>query len=393
MKKLSTFLNHPPVERLGSENFPLTSPIYQSVKFATKPYRLTQEIIEGKHEGYLYSRNSNPTTRELERTLAQAQNCEDGLVLSSGIAAISLSLFSLCRPGDHIISFYQLYSSTQKLLKGLLSQYQIHPHFCSIDDLREIENLLQNHPVKVLIFETPTNPVLRIADIQSICLMAQKHHCLTVLDNTFGGLHQHQNHPIDLYIHSLTKYANGHGDVLGGAILGSKKILHSIRQNSFVYGASLDPHAAFLIKRGLKTYSLRYTHQSRSAQSLAQWLEKQPVVIKVSYPGLPSYSDFALAKKQMVDFGSVIAFDLNLSQEQITCFFENLAIFHITPSLGSTESLIAPVLLFYGAALTALEQKKAGITPQTIRLAIGLEDIEDLKEDLTKAWNKALCMV
>jgi cystathionine beta-lyase/cystathionine gamma-synthase len=210
-----------------------------------------------------------------------------------------------------------------------------------------------------------------------------------VLDNTFAGLHQHGRYDIDYFVHSMTKYASGHGDVMGGVVIADKKRIKTLRPLAVNMGSTLDPGAAFLIGRGLKTYFLRYRQHSANAQAIAEFLVKRREVVKVFYPGLPSDPGYALARKQMADFGGVLSFDLRDSpREKTWAFIDALELFTTTASLGSTESLVAPAKLYLGSDLSAEEQRRALLEDSTVRLAVGIEHVDDLIADLTQALEK-----
>jgi cystathionine beta-lyase/cystathionine gamma-synthase len=209
-----------------------------------------------------------------------------------------------------------------------------------------------------------------------------------VLDNTFAGLHNHGRYELDYFVHSLTKYANGHGDVMGGIVIGDRKRIRAIKPLSVNMGAVLDPGAAFLVARGLKTYYLRYERHSANALALAEYLAKRKEVTKVYYPGLPGDPGHALARQQMSDFGGVLSFDLDADRERTWAFIDALELFTTTASLGSTESLVAPVQLYLGNDLSPEEQKRAHIKESTVRFAVGIEHVDDLIGDISQAFDK-----
>jgi cystathionine beta-lyase/cystathionine gamma-synthase len=234
-------------------------------------------------------------------------------------------------------------------------------------------------------FESPTNPVTKVADIAAITRLAKAAGALVAMDNTFAGLHQHGEYDIDVFVHSLTKYASGAGDVLGGAVMGRGELIRSLRTDFGMLGGTLDPHAAYLILRGLRTYFVRYKTQSASAQRIAEALAAHPAVARVHYPGLPSHPRHALARAQMKDFGTIVAFDLKGGLEASRRFADALQLFAMTASLGSTESLVVTAQMMGGRDLTADQQAAAAVTEGTVRLSIGLEDLDDLLADVTQA--------
>jgi cystathionine beta-lyase/cystathionine gamma-synthase len=258
----------------------------------------------------------------------------------------------------------------------------------SVHDKAGIEAAFAQDDTKLVLFEAPTNPMLQIPDLAAITALAKKHDVVTVLDNTFAGLHNHGKYEIDYFVHSLTKYVNGHGDVMGGIVIGDRKRIRAIKPLSVNMGAVLDPEVAFLVARGLKTYYLRYERHSANALAIAEFLAKRKEVTKVYYPGLPSDSGHALARKQMSDFGGVVSFDLDPDVGSTWAFIDALELFTTTASLGSTESLVAPVQLYLGSDLTPEEQRRAQIKESTVRFAVGLEHVDDLIADIEQAFAK-----
>jgi cystathionine beta-lyase/cystathionine gamma-synthase len=284
-----------------------------------------------------------------------------------------------------MLCFVEMYGPSRQLIQGILKRYGIEHTMLSIQDDAGIERTLAGRPTRLVYFESPTNPVTRIADIARITRAAHAAGALTVLDNTFAGFHNHGQYGIDVFVHSLTKYASGHGDVMGGAIIARTELIKAMRRDAILLGTQLDPHAAFLVMRGMKTYYLRYEAQAASAAEIAAFLEGHPAVERVHYPGLPSHPRHALAREQMREFGSIVAFDLAGGAEAVREFVDALEFFAVTPSLGSVESLVMPPQLLKSRGLSAEQAATSGITDGTIRLAIGIEDTGDLIEDLEAA--------
>lgn len=384
-----TRVNHPPEVALPADNRPLVTPIYQSVKFVFETLEETLRTSRGEREGYIYTRTSNPTTRQLEKLLAELQQRDDCIALGSGVAAVSACLLALLRTGDHMLCFVETYGPSRHLIQGLLKRFGVEHTMLSIEDDAGIERVLASRPTRLVHFESPTNPVTRIADIAHITRSAHAHGALTVLDNTFAGFHNHGQYGIDIFVHSLTKYASGHGDVMGGAIIARTELVKAIRREAILLGTVLDPHAAFLVMRGMKTYYLRYQAQAASAARIAAFLEDHPAVERVHYPGLDSHPRHALAREQMPDFGSIVSFDLAGGAESVREFADALEFFAIAPSLGSVESLMMPPKLLRGHGLTAEQAAISGIGDGTVRLSIGIEDTDDLIEDLDAALGRA----
>lgn len=383
----SLVVHHPAVAVLES-NAPLVGPLYHSIKYELDSIDTFEKIRAGE-PGFYYSRVSNPTVLQLETLLADLQGRDAAIATASGVGAISSCLLSLLKSKDHVVLFLESYKPLRTIVTKILAKFGVEYSLLSLKDFAS-QNPIIPGKTKLVIFESPTNPMLFIADILSICEAASKAKALTVLDNTFAGLHQHRDFPIDLYIHSLTKYASGHGDVMGGAIIGSKDLIAEIRQNTIDLGPTLDPQAAFLILRGLKTYFLRYERQCENAYQLACWLEAHPKIKNVIYPGLESHPQHHLAKQQMSDFGAMIACDLASDDEQsIRTFIKSLNLFQMAASLGSTESLVAPVDLFYAQDLSNEQKHSAGISKTSLRFSLGIEANLDLIEDL----EQALCRI
>jgi cystathionine beta-lyase/cystathionine gamma-synthase len=386
MKK-PTRVNHPPPVELAADNHAVVAPIYQSVKFEFESLEETERYFRGERPGFFYSRASNPTTRQLELLLAELQGREECLVAASGVGAVAQALLALTKQGDHILCFVETYNPTRYLIRRLLGRFGVTHTMLSIEDLAGIERALAAHPTRLVWFESPTNPVTKVADIAAITRLAKGAGALVVMDNTFAGLHQHDEYDIDVFVHSLTKYASGAGDVMGGAVIGRGELIRSLRTDFGMLGGTLDPHAAYLILRGLKTYFIRYKAQSASAQRVAELLASHPAVARVHYPGLPSHPQHALARAQMKDFGTIVSFDLKGGLEASRKFADALEFFAMAASLGSTESLVVTAQMMGGRDLTADQQALSSVTEGTVRLSIGLEDLDDLLADVTQALN------
>ena len=387
--KDTTLVNHPPEVALPADNRPLIAPIYQSVKFSFDDANETLRYQRGERDGFFYSRSSNPTLRQLERLLSDLQGRDDCLLTGSGVATIAMSLMSLCKSGDHILLFVESYAPTRYIVQHLLAKFGITHSMLSIEDLPGIERVLAAQPTRLVIFESPTNPVTKIADIAHLTAHARAAGCLTVLDNTFAGFHNHGAYDIDVYLHSLTKYASGHGDVMGGAIIARQALIAEMRRDMGPMGPTLDPHAAFLIQRGMRTYFLRYERQCANALAVSEFLQHHRRVQRVHYPGLASHPQHSLAAKQMKDFGSVVTVDLDGGYAECARFAEQLQYFSIAASVGSTESLVMPPQLLFSGAYTAEQRAASLVGKGTVRLSIGVEDASDLIDDLSQALDKA----
>ncbi|HSD73887.1 MAG TPA: aminotransferase class I/II-fold pyridoxal phosphate-dependent enzyme [Steroidobacteraceae bacterium] len=385
--KHPTRVNHPPEIKVPEDNRSLVAPIYQSVKFEFDTVEETERVYRGERAGFHYSRRSNPTVRQLEVLLAELQGREEALATSSGVAALGHCLLGLLKQGDHIIGFLESYGPTRHLVRRVLARFGVSHTLLSVDDLTGVEHVLAERPTRLVIFESPTNPVTKIVDIARLTAAARRHGALTLLDNTFAGFHNHGQYDIDFYVHSLTKYASGHGDVMGGAVIARAELVRALRTDFVTLGAVLDPHAAFLIVRGLKTYFLRCREQCANAMRVARYLDSHRLVERVHYPGLESHPQHALARAQMHDFGSIVSFDIRGAAQAGRKFADNLRLFHKAASLGSTESLVMAPQMLRPRDLTAEQLQLSGVGDGTIRLSIGIEDADDLLADLAQALN------
>lgn len=388
MKK-RTRVTHLPEVVLPPDDRPLVAPIYQSVKFTFDDVAETQRYFSGQRPGFYYSRVSNPTLRQLELVLAELQGRDACLLTGSGVAAIAIALLGLLKAGDHVVLFVELYPPTRALVRRLLGRYGVTSTLLSIEDEAGLARVLAATPTRLVVFESPTNPMLKVPDIARITGIARAHGALTLLDNTLGGLHNHGEFDVDLYAHSLTKYASGHGDVMGGAVIGGRELLEALRDDATNLGPTLDPHAAYLILRGLKTYFVRWDAQCRNALRVAEFLAARPEVTRVHHPGLPSDPGHELATRQMDGCGTLVTFDLASGSEAGTRFAEALRLFSIAASLGSTESLVVPPALQQPRGLTDEQRAWTGIGAGTVRLSIGLEDPDDLLDDLRQALERS----
>jgi cystathionine beta-lyase/cystathionine gamma-synthase len=388
MKK-TTRVNHPPRVELPADNHSVVAPIYQTVKFEFDSLEETEKFLHGERPGFFYTRASNPTTRQLELLLAELQGREDCLVTASGVGVIAQTLLALTKQDDHVICFIETYNPTRYLVRRLLGRFGVTHTMLSIEDIAGVEKALATHKTRLVVFETPTNPVTKVADIAALTRLAQNAGALTVLDNTFAGFHQHGEYEVDLFLHSLTKYASGAGDVMGGAVIGRADLIRGMRTDFGTIGGTLDPHAAFLILRGLKTYFVRYKAQCESAMRVAQLLAAHPAVARVHYPGLPTHPQHELAKAQMKEFGTIVTFDLKGGADAGGRFAGALKLFALAASLGSTESLVVAPQMMRGRDLTQEQLRMSAVTEGTVRLSIGLEDVDDIIEDVTQALSAA----
>ena len=384
MKK-ETRVTHQPEVGLPEGNRSLIAPVYKSVKF-TFPTIADSLTAQAKSHGFEYMRDSNPTTRQLELLCAELQDREDAIAVSTGMAAIWLALLGNLKVGDRVVFFVESYRPTRVAARKFLPRYGIEFVMLSLHDHDGIDRAFADESTKAVLFESPTNPMLQVPDIEAIIERARRHDVTTILDNTFSGMHNHGQYPIDFFVHSLTKYASGHGDVMGGVVIANSDKLRPIKPLAVNMGSTLDPTAAYSILRGMRTYFLRYERHCQNAQALAEYLKGRPEISEVFYPGLESHPGHELAARQMHDFGGVLSFSLRDADKDRTWKFIDALELHVTASsLGSTDSLAAPVQLYFATDLSEEEREQARITESTVRLAVGIEHIDDLIADIDQA--------
>ncbi len=355
---------------------------------STFTFSSTEEVkrwAEGKSKAYIYTRYGNPTLAVAEQKIAALEGAEAGIVTASGMAAISSALLSVLKCGDELISTAQLYGGTYRLMRDVLPNMGIKVRHVE-SSLAGIENLVTPR-TKCLYVETPTNPSLHLVDLHKAIAFARKHKLVSIADNTFAT--PLLQNPIalgyDMVVHSATKALAGHSDVIAGVAVGSKRYIDGVRQMVIYLGGSMDPEVAFLLIRGIKTMGLRVERQCENAIAVARYLEKHPKVARVHYPGLPSHPDHKLAKKQMRSFGSMLAFDLKGGLPAARRFCDRVKLFLLAVSLGGTESLVILPIYSSHYRMNKEELRRAGVSPGTVRVSIGLEDSADLIADLKQA--------
>ena len=386
MKKETRLVHHPRVKLPGG-NESVVDPVYRSVKF-TFPDIASSLTTEAREDGFEYTRDANPTTRQLERLAADLQGRDAAVCVSTGMASVWLAVLGNLGTGDRIVCCLESYRPIRTMIRERLQRYGISYSMVSVHDRQAMKDVFAADDTRLLILEAPTNPMLQVPNLEAITALAREHGVTTVLDNTFGGLHNHGQYGIDFFVHSLTKYASGHGDVMGGIVIADQERLDSLKPLATSMGATLDPGAAFLILRGMRTYALRYRRHSENALALAEFLKAHPRVERVYYPGLADDPGHGLAAEQMEGCGGVLSFDLRGDKQQAWGFIDALQLFATTASIGSTESLVAPVRLYFAGDLSDDECKRARIRDNTIRLAVGLEDPGDLIGDLEQAFSR-----
>jgi cystathionine gamma-lyase len=363
----------------GSKN-EVVAPIYLSSTYARRK-------VKG-HGQFEYSRSSNPTRFALEKRYASIEQTRFGLGFASGLAAEATILFTLLKPGDHIIGFDDLYGGTKRLFKLWKEQYNITISLADATQPQLVEAAIRPG-TKLIWLETPTNPLLKVCDIKAISEIAHRHDILVIVDNTFLSPY-FQNPAVlgaDIVVHSVTKYIAGHSDVVGGAImLNDEGLYERLKFNQNALGAVPSPFDCYLVLRGLKTLSLRMDKHQSNALAIAQYLEGHPKVERVFYPGLPGHPQYSLSKQQSKGFGGMVSFEIKGGEKEAVQFLENLNLFTLAESLGGVESLIEHPALMTHSSISREERELAGIKDSLIRVSIGVEDKDDLIRDLGQAF-------
>lgn len=364
----------------GQEPDPTTgaimTPIYQTSTY--------WQESPGKHKGYAYARGKNPTRSALEKCIAALENGKHGLCFSSGMGATD-AVIKLLGPGDEVVTGNDLYGGTYRMFTKVFAKYGIKFHFIDLTDANNISNYV-NANTKLIWIETPTNPTMQVVDIAACAAIARKHNLTLAVDNTFAS--PYLQNPLDLgadiVMHSVTKYLGGHSDVVMGALIVNDDKLYE--QLAFIHnscGATPGPQDSFLVLRGIKTLHLRMKAHCENGRAIAAFLKKHPKIEKVYWPGFPDHSNHAIAKKQMRDFGGMIS--IVLKGADLTETFRvasSFKVFSLAESLGGVESLINHPATMTHAAIPKEEREKAGVVDNLLRLSVGVEDIEDLMDDL-----------
>jgi methionine-gamma-lyase len=363
--------------------------IARTSTFTFKDIEEMKRWAEGKSSAYIYTRYGNPTLTVAEKKIAALEGAEDAVVAASGSAAISAALLSQLRAGDEMIATRQLYGGSYKLLRDFFPRYGIAVRYVD-SNLEGLERMVTPR-TKVLYIETPTNPTLRLVDLHRVAAFAREWGILAMIDNTFATpvLQKPLEIGFHIALHSATKYLAGHSDVIAGAAAGSSALIRPVRSNIIQIGGCMDPDAAYLLIRGMKTLEVRMERQCRTAMTVARFLEKHPKVARVHYPGLPSHPDHRLAKRQMRGFGAMLAFDLKGGPKAGLAtarrFCDRIRLFLLAASLGGVESLVILPVYSSHYNMSPAELAAAGVAPGTVRMSVGLEDPGDLIEDLRQA--------
>src|SRR5579871_3327555 len=366
-------------------NSPVTTPVVRASNFTFADTAEMKRWAEGKSQAYIYTRYGNPTLAVAEAKIAELEHAEAAVVTASGSAAISSALLSLLRSGDELIATRQLYGGSYRMMRDILPRMGIRAHHvpASLDGA----DGLVNEKTRAIYVETPTNPTLGLVDLKKVAAFARRHKLVAVIDNTFATpiLQKPLEMGFHLVVHSATKYLAGHSDIVAGAVAGSRERVQAVREMVITLGGSMDPDAAYLLIRGLKTLEIRVLRQCENALAVAKFLEGHSKVERVHYPGLPSHPHHKLAKQQMKGFGGMLAFDLKGGLPAARRFCDRAQIFLLAASLGGVESLIVLPIYTSHYRMSTAELAAADVKPGTVRMSVGLEAAQDLIADLRQA--------
>ncbi len=367
-------------------------PVALSVSFGYDNVNEWLKVAQGKAPGHIYSRNSNPTVAAFEEKIRNLETAEAATSFSSGMGAISNTLFALLSPGDRVVSIHDTYGGTNKLFVEFLPRFGINVSLCDTNDHNAIEAAIRRG-CNAVYLESPTNPTVKVVDLARLAAVAHlpaaahRRRAVVIVDNTLATPINQQPLKLgaDLVIHSATKFLGGHADALGGVVCGAADLVRRIYHFREITGACLDPMAAYLLLRGMKTLHLRIARQNESALKIARFLESHPQVIKVFYPGLESHDHHEIARRQMRGFGGVLSFAIRGGFDSVKSFLPRLRYAHLAANLGAVETVAGPPSTTSHVESTKQERAASGIPEALIRYSVGIEDSEDLIADLRQA--------
>jgi len=368
---------------LDKKNGPLATPIYQTSTFEVTD---NDEQLRATHTDHFYTRYGNPTNTVAEKTIAALEGVDAALTFASGMGAITTTLMALLKSGDHIVAQRDIYGGVSKFLSEWLPKMGIETTFVDTTEYDQHARAIRPN-TKLLYLESPTNPTLRVVDFKEVVALAKQHKLLCMVDATFGTpINQHPaEFGMDLVMHSGTKYLGGHTDLICGAIAGRHELIERIRETRTTLGNCMDPHAAWMLVRGMKTLAVRVARQNENATRVAEFLSDHAKVRRVHYPFLKSHPQYALAREQMSGGGGMVTFEVEGSGEDARRLSEAMRLFTLAPSLGGVESLVSIPVLTSHLNVPPEERRRMGITEQMIRLSVGIENADDLIADLERA--------
>jgi len=368
---------------LDKKNGPMATPIYQTSTFEVTD---NEEQLRATHTDHFYTRYGNPTNTVAEKTIAGLEGTEAALTFSSGMGAVTTTLMALLKSGDHVVAQRDIYGGVNKFLSQWLPKMGIETTFVDTTQYEQHARAIRPN-TKLLYIESPTNPTLRIVDFKKIVALAKQHKLLTMIDSTFGTpINQRPaEYGIDLVMHSGTKYLGGHSDLICGVVAGRHELMEQIWSTRTTLGNCMDPHASWMLQRGMKTLAVRVARQNENAQRVAEFLSDHAKVRSVNYPFLKSHACYTVAREQMRGGGGMVSFEVDGTGEDACRVSEAMRLFTLAPSLGSVESLVSIPVLTSHAMIPAEDRAKMGVTEQMIRLSVGIENVDDLVADLETA--------
>lgn len=364
----------------------VTTPIYQTSTFAFPSTKILLEVMRGKRKGNVYTRWWNPTNKAAEDKIAGLESGESALLFSSGMAAISSMILTLVKSGDHVVSMRNVYGGTFEFMSEFLPKANVKVSFVDADRPEEIKEALRNN-TRLVYLETPTNPTMKVVDIKAVRRELRGYTAKLAVDNTYATPYNQQplNLGADMVVHSATKYFGGHADVTAGVVIGDQRFISELYETRKLLGGILDPHAAWLLIRGLKTLEVRMRRHNENGMEVARFLSKHPKIKEVLYPGLSSHPQYRIAKKQMRGFGGMLSFIPRGDGKYASRVLDRLKMIKLAASLGGVETLACQPWTLTHFYVPKSERVKAGILDELVRLSIGIEDPEDIIADLRQA--------
>jgi methionine-gamma-lyase len=366
------------------------TPIYQTSTFAFKNAQHGADLFKGIEHGYIYSRLGNPTIEALENKLAALEGGFGGIALASGMAAVTTCYTALLSQGDHMIGTSAVYGPSRGVMESVFKSFGISSSFINTSDLEAIRKTIRPE-TKLLYLETPANPTMQLTDIAAASEIAHQYGITVVVDNTFSSpyLQKPLELGADVVLHSLTKFINGHADIVGGALIAKDELMYNtLHKTMTMMGGNMDPHQAYMVSRGAKTLSIRMERAQKNAQAVAAYLENHPKIAWVNYPGLESFAQRDLAQRQMRGPGSMISFGVKGGYQAGVQLMNQVKLALLAVSLGGVETLIQHPASMTHAGISEKDRLEGGITDDLVRFSVGIEDVEDLIEDLNQALNK-----
>jgi cystathionine gamma-synthase len=368
---------------LEKKNGPLTTPIFQTSTFEVTD---NEEQLRATHTDQFYTRYGNPTNTVAEQTVAELEGVEAALTFASGMGAITTTIMALLKAGDHIVAQRDIYGGVTKFLSQWLPKMGIETTFVDTTDYEQHARAIRPN-TRMLYVESPTNPTLRVVDLKKVAAVARQHKLISMIDSTFATPINIRpaEYGIDVVMHSGTKYLSGHTDLICGVVCGRKELMEKIWGTRTTLGNCMDPHASWMLVRGLKTLALRVARQNESALRVAEFLGQHGKVRSVHYPFLKKHPQYAIAREQMLGGGGMVSFEVEGTGEDARRVSEAMRLFTLAPSLGGVESLVSIPVLTSHAMIDAEHREKMGVTEQMIRLSVGIENVDDLITDLEHA--------